>query len=60
MLSDKSQNWLKQVPSLGFCGASQTVPNLANKVDFPTFWHEPIILRRNNTGQIRTCHLPDE
>ena len=29
-----------------------TVPNLANKVDFPTFWQELIILRGNNMGQI--------
>ena len=32
----------------------KTVPNLANKVDFPTFWHEPIILRGNNMSQIST------
>ena len=31
----------------------KTVPNLANKVDFPTFWHELIILRGNDMRQIR-------
>ena len=32
----------------------KTVPNLANKVDFPTFWQELIILRGNNMGPIGT------
>ena len=32
----------------------KTVPNLANKVDFLTFWQELIILRGINMGQIRT------
>ena len=32
----------------------KTVPHLANKVDFPTFWHELIILRGNNIGRICT------
>ena len=30
----------------------KTVPNLANEGDFPTFWHELIILRGGNKGQI--------
>ena len=32
----------------------KTVPNLANKVDIPMFWHELIILRGNDIGQIGT------
>ena len=32
----------------------KTVPNLANKVDFLTFWQKLIILRGNNIGQIGT------
>ena len=32
----------------------KTVPHLANKVDFPTFWHEPIILRGSTMSQICT------
>ena len=32
----------------------KTVPNLANKVDIPTFWQKLIILRGDNMGQIHT------
>ena len=35
-------------------GIHKTVPNLGNKVDFLTFWHELIILRGNNICQIGT------
>ena len=30
---------------------------MANKVDFPTFCHKPIILRGDHMGQIRTWQL---